>query len=200
MTLLGHNGAGKSTLIGYLLGFYNRLDQHPFLPHFSEKIAPLDRHQVGYAPEAPYLDESASALDYLRLMAPLKRADRFDSAALFEQVGLIVDPKKPIAKYSKGMKQRLLIALALLGSPCTLILDEPTGGLDPFGHRQIGDLLLKLKAHHRLIVSTHSLDLAWALENPIWILKEGQIVHQGAFKSREALEACFFAHPPARID
>jgi ABC-2 type transport system ATP-binding protein len=200
MTLLGHNGAGKSTLISYLLGFYTHSRQHPFLPHFAGHVQPLDRAQVGYAPEAPYLDESASALDYLRLMAPLKGVDHFDIEPLFARVGLVADPKKPIAHYSKGMKQRLLIALALLGNPRTLVLDEPTGGLDLFGHRQIGDLLLALKASHHLIVSTHSLDLAWALGNPVWILKEGRIIYQETPQNREALEAVFLAHRPARID
>lgn len=200
MTLLGHNGAGKSTLIAYLMGFYNRLEHHPFLPHFAQLIQPLDRARVGYAPESPWLEESASANDYFALMAPLKGAKTYDLAALFERVGLKADPKAPIRTYSKGMKQRLLLALALLGDPETLVLDEPTSGLDPFGREEVESLLIDLAREKRLIVSTHSLELAWRLGSEVWILKEGIVAHQGCFESFEALKERFFALRPARID
>lgn len=200
MTLLGHNGAGKSTLIGYLLGFYNRLEQHPFLPHFAELIAPLDRRESGYAPESPWLEESSSANDYLKLMAPLKGVKTYNAAALFDRVGLKADLKAPIRTYSKGMKQRLLLAIALLGDPETLILDEPTSGLDPFGRDEVEALLLELAKNHRLIISTHSLELAWKLDQEVWILCEGRVAHRGRFESFEALKNRFFELRPARID
>jgi ABC-type multidrug transport system ATPase subunit len=200
MTLLGHNGAGKSTLISYLLGFYNRLDQHPFLPHFAEHIAPLDRRDAGYAPESAWLTAKACAADYLSLMASLRGVKSYDTAALFDRVGLKADPLKPIKTYSKGMKQRLLLAIALLGEPRTLVLDEPTSGLDPFGREEIESLLVDLSKTHKLIVCTHSLELASKLGDEVWILREGEIVAKKRFETFEALERDFFALRPARVD
>ncbi|GHV04579.1 hypothetical protein AGMMS50229_06270 [Campylobacterota bacterium] len=200
MTLLGHNGAGKSTLIGYLLGFYNSLDQHPFLPHYAEHIAPLDRHGVGYAPEAAWLDDNSSGLDYLRLMAGLRGVKQFDAGELFASVGLQADPKKPIKTYSKGMKQRLLLSIALLGNPKTLVLDEPTSGLDPFGREEIEALLFDLVKKHELILCTHSLELAFSLGIETWILREGEIALRQTFTNLDELKDAFFAHRPKRID
>ncbi|MDR1911781.1 MAG: ABC transporter ATP-binding protein [Helicobacteraceae bacterium] len=200
MTLLGHNGAGKSTLIGYLLGFYNRLDQHPFLPHFAERIEPLDRRYVGYAPEAAWLTGRACADDYLALMANLRGAKSYDVGRLFARVGLQADPQKPIRTYSKGMKQRLLLAIALIGEPTTLVLDEPTSGLDPFGREEIESLLVDLAKTHKLIVCTHSLELAHKLGDEVWILCEGKIACQRRFDAIQELEETFFALRPSRID
>lgn len=200
MTLLGHNGAGKSTLISYILGFYNRLDQHPFLPHFAEHIEPLDRREVGYAPEAAWLTGKARAADYLALMANLRGKKSYDTAQLFDRVGLRADPKKPIKTYSKGMKQRLLLAIALLGEPKTLVLDEPTSGLDPFGREEIESLLVGLAKTHALIVCTHSLELAHKLGDETWILCEGKIVCKKRFDAIEELEKTFFALRPSRVD
>lgn len=200
MTLLGHNGAGKSTLIGYLLGFYNRLDQHPFLPHYAEHIAPLDRSEVGFAPEASWLEESASAMDYLLMMSGLRGCANFDCAKLFERVGLHANPKAAIKTYSKGMKQRLLLAIALLGDPKTLVLDEPTSGLDPFGRIEIEELLSSLANKHNMILCTHSLELAQRIGNEIWILCEGRIALKKKFDSFDELKEQFFALRPTHID
>ncbi|MDR1450965.1 MAG: ABC transporter ATP-binding protein [Helicobacteraceae bacterium] len=200
MTLLGHNGAGKSTLISYVLGFYNNVRQHPFLPHFAEHVEPLDRREVGYAPEAAWLAEKARAIDYLALTANLRGGKSYDTAALFDRVGLRADPKKPIKTYSKGMKQRLLLAIALLGEPMTLVLDEPTSGLDPFGREEIESLLVDLAKTHKLIVCTHSLELARKLGDEVWILCEGKIACKRRFDSIEELEETFFRLRPSQVD
>ncbi|MDR3347222.1 MAG: ABC transporter ATP-binding protein [Helicobacteraceae bacterium] len=200
MTLLGHNGAGKSTLISYLLGFYNTLNQHPFLPHFAEHIKPLNREAIGYAPEAAWLEESACAIDYLLMMARLRGIKQFDVSALFASVGLRADPKKPIKTYSKGMKQRLLLAIALLGEPKTLVLDEPTSGLDPFGREEIEALLFDLAAKHTMILCTHSLELAYKLGDEVWILCEGKIMLRKRFDQLDELREAFFALRPSQID
>lgn len=196
MTLLGHNGAGKSTLIGYLLGFFADEKQHPFLPHFADLIAPLDRSHVGYAPEANYLEESANLNDYFKLICKLKGAKSCQIEPILEKVSLLVDYKKPIRSYSKGMKQRLLLALALIGSPKILVLDEPTSGLDPFGKEAIENLLLDLIRSHKIIISTHSLDLAFKLNQEVWILQNGVVKVQKKFDSLDELKAEFYRYRP----
>ncbi|MDR2905025.1 MAG: ABC transporter ATP-binding protein [Helicobacteraceae bacterium] len=200
MTLLGHNGAGKSTLIAYLLGFYSRQDQHPFLPHFAEHIAPLNRAATGYAPEAAWLTAKACAADYLSLMANLRGVKNYDPKRLFERVGLHASLTAPIKTYSKGMKQRLLLAIALLGDMETLILDEPTSGLDPFGREEIESLLVDLAKNHKMITCTHSLELAYKLQDEVWILCEGMIARKEKFNDINELEKAFFALRPAHID
>ena len=199
MILIGHNGAGKSTLIHYLLGFYTHTTQHPFLVDFKHEIKPLNRFELGYAPEMAHLDLSMSAKDYLAMMATLKGVSSYDIKALLNMVKLDVDAKKAIKTYSKGMRQRLLLALALLGRPKTIILDEPTSGLDPFGREAVEELLIALKKEHRFIISTHSLRLAVELEDEVWILKEGKIVHKAYFESEEALSEVLHHYKPEVI-
>ena len=103
----------------------------------------------------------------------------------------------PIKQYSKGMKQRLMLSIALIGDPHTLLLDEPLSGLDPFGHEQIIDLLITLKRDCRLILSTHNLQDAWTLGDEIWLLQQGEFVYQGAKPdNKQALDELYFEHPP----
>lgn len=178
LTLLGHNGSGKTTLINYLLGFYTDTSQHPFLAELTRDFAPLDTKTCGYAPESSYLDEQMCGKAYFDLIKSIKRSDE-KLGDLFSLVGLKADPKLPLKKYSKGMKQRFLLALALIGKPEYLILDEPTSGLDIFGKEIIEALLLELNQKYRLIISTHSLELAQKLGNEILLLKEGHIIFRG---------------------
>lgn len=196
--LLGHNGAGKSTLLSYMLGFYPDPSAHPYLPALSHHVTLLDRASTGYAPEAAYLDDAMTGGEYVRLLAGLRQVRRPDPAALFARVELDASPKTPIHRYSKGMKQRLLLALALVGEPETLVLDEPTSGLDPFGREAVGRLLEGLKKERRLILSTHSLELAARLGGETWILKEGEVVYKGTPSGLEELRALFFRHRPER--
>lgn len=199
MILLGHNGAGKSTLINYILGFYTSLHQHPFLIHFSEHISPVITSDVGYAPESAFLDTELSAYDYLKLMATLRGVELGNVKNILAQVALSVDSKVPIKKYSKGMKQRLLLAIALFGNQKTIVLDEPTSGLDPYGREAIESLLISLKDEHDFIISTHSLELAQAMNDDIWIIKEGEIVYKGKPETREALKRLVHNYKPKAI-
>lgn len=199
MILLGHNGAGKSTLIQYLLGFYSDVTQHPFLPHFKEHTEPLDKSHLGYAPEAAFLDFAMSAKEYVNLFAKLRSLGPIDIADTLKKVFLDVDENVAIKSYSKGMKQRLLLALALLGDPEMIILDEPTSGLDPFGQKAIEALLIELKDRHKMIICTHSIALAHALKDEIWILKEGKIVYKGRPDSQKEIESLLFSHQPKSL-
>ncbi len=201
MVLIGHNGSGKSTLIQYLLGFYNHPSQHPFLEHFSQKIDPLDVKHIGYTPEIALLDNNLNANDYGKLIAGLRYVKDYNLKTLMDSVSLNVSPSSPLKSYSKGMKQRLLLALALLGEPELIVLDEPTSGLDPFGQEVIEALLIKLKKTKNIdfILCTHSLRLAYALNEEIWILKEGKIVYQGKPNSLDDLIKLFDSYKPERL-
>lgn len=199
MVLLGHNGAGKSTLLSYLLGFYNQNNHHPFIKHFRQHIQAFSAKKIGYAPEAALLDFSLSAKEYFQLIASLQGVKTYDVTKVLAMVKLDVDPKMALKHYSKGMKQRLLIALALLGEPDIVILDEPTSGLDPFGQVVIEALILGLKQHYSFIICTHNLELAMQMDEDIWILQEGKIVYKGRPESTQALQTLFYSYLPKKL-
>lgn len=199
MILIGHNGAGKSTFINYLLGFYTDSRQHPFLKNFSQHIKPIVNKKVGYAPEAAMLDLQMSASEYFSLMSVLKSFYNYDITDALRRVELDVDIHMPLKKYSKGMKQRFLLALALMGEPDIIILDEPTSGLDPYGQESIESLLLGLKNNFDFIICTHSMKLAFELDDEVWILKEGQIVVKQKFNSLSSLQDTMDKYQPEHL-
>lgn len=199
MILVGHNGAGKSTLINFLLGFYTNITQHPYLEHFSTQISPLTDKNIGYAPEAAMLDLQMSAKEYYKLMGALKNISSYNIEDELKRVKLDVDINMPLKKYSKGMKQRFLLALALMGNPEIVILDEPTSGLDPYGQAVIENLLIELKQAFTFIVCTHSMKLAYELDEEVWFLKEGKIVKKEHFKDLESLELAMKSVQPERL-
>ncbi len=196
MVLIGHNGAGKSTLISYLLGFYNHPSHHPFIEHFQQHITPLCGKKIGYAPEAALLDLSLSAVDYFKMITALQGIKAYDINKELKRVKLSVDKAMALKHYSKGMRQRLLLALALVGEPEIVILDEPTSGLDPYGQAAIEALLISLKNCFEFIVCTHSLDLAFHMDDAIWIIKEGKIVYKDRVESLESLKLLFEKYQP----
>ena len=201
MVLLGHNGAGKTTLLNYILGFYTDVTQHPFLPAFKafleNKGFLVDEY--AYTPEAAFLDPELSAQDYFKLLASIRGITDYDMAALLKRVALDVDPHRLVKHYSKGMKQRLMLALALLSNPKTVILDEPTEGLDPYGKEAIEALILELAQTHRVIISTHSLGLAARLKDEVWILRHGEVVYEGRIVDRTELESLMERYRPEHI-
>lgn len=201
MILLGHNGAGKTTLVQYLLGFYSDISQHPFLPSLSEfaKKKSVKISNYSYSPEVAFLDYEMSADDYFKMISAMKNIDNIVIEPLLNKVSLFVDKKTPVKKYSKGMKQRLLLALALIGDPEYLILDEPTSGLDPYGKEAIEELLFSLKDNHKFIICTHSLELAHRLDDEIWILKEGEVVYDGKPSTIDELKLLINKFKPKRL-
>ena len=199
LILLGHNGAGKSTLIRWLLGFYPDSSFHPYLQAWQD-IPPLNLNGLGFVPELPFLDQNLTGRDQFQLFSRLKGRplSEQEMVQLLDRTGLDHDVLNlPVKQYSKGMKQRLMLSIALIGNPHTLLLDEPLSGLDPFGHEQIIDLLVALKTNCRLILSTHNLHDAWTLGDEIWLLQQGQFVYQGVKpNSKQALDELYFEHPP----
>ena len=184
---MGHNGAGKSTFINYLLGFYTSINQHPFLKGFSKEFQPLPQGEFGYSPEVALLDTNLNGLDYIQMVATTRKIE-VDVDDLFTSLSLNISPKEPIVKYSKGMRQRLSLGLAMIGQPKYLVLDEPTSGLDRIGERTIFHLLKKMEDNFQYIISTHSIELALLLKDEVWIFHQGKIIQKIYNKNKTELE------------
>lgn len=160
VALVGHNGAGKTTLIKMLLGLIRptagrvaMLGEDPANGRFEVRKA------LGYVPESVSFHLALTGRETLAFYARLKRVSRNEADALFERVGLdrqAID--RPVKTYSKGMRQRLGLAQALLGAPRVLLLDEPTSGLDPALRRNFYLLMDELRAAGTtILLSSHAL-------------------------------------------
>lgn len=193
--LLGPNGAGKSTTMSVLSGLRQATSGRVSVLGMDPWAQRRDVHrQIGVLPEQAGFYDWMDARDYLRWFAALY--DHLLSASEIQshlaQVGL--DPKNtdPISTYSRGMKQRLGLARALLNRPTLLVLDEPTNGLDPRGRREIHDVLLGLARESSVgvLLCTHLLDDVDRLCTHIGIIHQGQTVVEGSLSellaSREA--------------
>lgn len=172
VALLGPNGAGKTTLMRLLTGFYK--------PDAGKIKWTTKHHQIAYLPESNPLYPFLTPLQYLDFIADLKSIDSTKKSKAIDQVidscQLKLVYKQSIGTLSKGFRQRLGLAAALLGDPDFLILDEPTSGLDP---KQIIDFRKLIKKHTKnrsIILSTHILSEAKAISDRIMIISRGKIV------------------------
>ncbi len=161
--LLGPNGAGKSTLMKILIGLW-KAD--------SGKVQVPDR--IGYLPENNPLYDEMYVTEYLQFMAGLTHANE-DIDALIDRVGLIPERHKHIRELSKGYRQRVGLAQALLGNPELLILDEPTTGLDPNQLVEIRSLIRDLGKERTVILSTHIMQEVREMCDRVVILDHGEI-------------------------
>jgi Cu-processing system ATP-binding protein len=145
--LIGHNGAGKTTLFKMMLGLVTpsagaiRIQGAPVTGRGFRAV----RRGIGYLPENVVMYDNLSGLETLRFIARLKRAPLVECKAALERVGLGDAAQRPVREYSKGMRQRLGFAQALLGRPQVLFLDEPTTGLDPEAIRAFYVTLAQLR-------------------------------------------------------
>ncbi len=177
--LLGPNGSGKTTTIKLLLGLLFPTDGEAFV--FGQPAADVRKNEkIGYLPEESYLYRFLNAeetLDfYGRLfnLDPTKRQQR--AQQLIEKVGLKADRKRILREYSKGMRQRIGLAQALIHDPDLVILDEPTSGLDPLGARWMKDLIIDLrKLGKTVIMCSHRLEDVQDVCDRIAILNEGEL-------------------------
>jgi ABC-2 type transport system ATP-binding protein len=179
--LIGPNGAGKTTFIKSLLGIV-----HPSAgtvrvlggSPYERRI----RSRIGYLPERLHLPASWSALSFLDMVARFKdlRPDTTAHLRLLERVGLAEAARRRIGEYSKGMRQRLGLAAALLGNPALLILDEPTDGIDPVGRLEIRRLLQEeVQRGTTLFLNSHLLAETERVCDRVAILSEGRVLRQG---------------------
>lgn len=182
--LLGPNGAGKSTTMNILTGYISAsegtvsIDGHDILEEAGEA-----RACVGYLPEQPPLYLDMTAKEYLEFAARLKKVPRAQRPAqvesAMERTGVAPVCGRLIRNLSKGYRQRVGLAAALLGDPKVIILDEPTVGLDPAQVIEIRALITELGKDHTVILSSHILSEVSALCDQVLIIDKGRLVAQG---------------------
>jgi ABC-2 type transport system ATP-binding protein len=185
--LLGPNGSGKTTTIKLLLGLLYPTDGEAFV--FGQPAADVRKNErVGYLPEESYLYRFLNAeetLDFYGRLFNLPPGVRQTKAQeLIEKVGLKADRKRTLREYSKGMRQRIGLAQALINDPDLVILDEPTSGLDPLGARWMKDLIRDLRTLGKtVIMCSHRLEDVQDVCDRIAILNEGELQAYGEVQS-----------------
>lgn len=174
---LGPNGAGKSTTVKVLTGQLRLQEGHATLLGMDiTKDIERVQAQMGVCFEQPNLYEQMSALENLELFARLFNMKTFDGYALLKKVGLEGREKDRVANYSKGMKQRLMVARSLVNQAEILFLDEPTSGLDPVSADSIRNLILQERERGATIfLTTHDMWEADKLCNRVAFLNQGKI-------------------------
>lgn len=178
--LLGHNGAGKTTLIKLVLGLIR--PNRGTIRVLDEEAGSAQGHAcIGYLPENVAFYGNLTGRQVLRYLARLKRASLAECETLLERVGLRDAAHRPVSTYSKGMRQRLGLAQAMLGSPDLLLLDEPTTGLDPMATRHFYELIEELKGQGKtVVISSHLLSELEPYIDAALILSQGRLIAQGS--------------------
>ena len=183
--LLGPNGAGKSTIMNILTGYLSATSgQVTVAGHPLPEEADAAKACVGYLPEQPPLYPEMTVQEYLTFAAELKGVKKACRAA--RRTGLEAVLPRLIRSLSKGYKQRVGIAQALLGSPRLIILDEPTVGLDPAQVIEIRKLIRELGRAHTVILSSHILSEVQAVCQQILILSKGHLAAAGSLEELTA--------------
>lgn len=181
---LGQNGAGKTTTMKMIVGLASPDSGEIFIGDKPATDSSL-RADLGYMPEAPYFYERLTGAEFLRFCAELfeKNLTGEESDSLLAQVGLLSAKDKAIAAYSKGMKQRLGFAQALVNDPEYILLDEPLDGLDPIGRKEIKNIIRDLRSRGKTIFfNSHILYDTEELCDEIGILHEGKLIYSGPVK------------------
>jgi len=179
--LLGPNGAGKSTCMNIMTGYIAatsgevKINGHDIMADAEEA-----KKYIGYLPEIPPLYPDMTVSEYLNFVAELKKVPKASRAQEIEEVMVktfITDMKNKLIKHlSKGYKQRVGLAQAMLSNPSVIILDEPMVGLDPKQILEIRELILSLKKEHTIILSSHILSEISAVCDEIMIISKGKMV------------------------
>jgi Cu-processing system ATP-binding protein len=195
--LIGHNGAGKSTLFKMMLGLVPATQGSIVVG--GAQVGGRDfraaRRHLGYLPENVVLYDNLSGLETLRFFARLKHAPQTQCQAVLERVGLQHAGQRPVREYSKGMRQRLGFAQALLGQPRVLFLDEPTNGLDPQAIRDFYATLRGLQADGvTVIITSHILAELQERVDRLAIMAAGKVQAVGsvqALREQTQMPLCF---------
>ena len=181
--LIGRNGAGKSTLFKLMLGLIAPSAGEILVDGVSVRGRDFRaaRRHLGYLPEDVVLYDNLSGLETLRFFARLKGAPSSQCAPMLARVGLAQAATRPLREYSKGMRQRLGLAQALLGAPRVLFLDEPTNGLDPQAIRDFYTLLRGLRdTGVTIIITSHILAELQERVDRLAIMAAGKIQALGS--------------------
>lgn len=185
---IGRNGAGKTTAMRLILGLARPTSGKIKL--FNSDDLNAQRKKIGSLIEAPGLYKRCSALENMKRFSILYGGDDKKIEELLSFVGLNGVGNKKVGQFSLGMKQRLGIAIALLGNPEVLILDEPVNGLDPAGIKEVRDLLLKLNKEKNvtIMISSHLLDELAKITTKYGIINNGVLVEE--IDAQKLMERC----------
>ena len=187
---LGPNGAGKSTTMNIMTGCLSATKGSVKIEGFDIFEEPAEaKRRIGYLPEQPPLYMNETPMEYLRFVGEAKgikgKELERQIGSVLERTGLTEVRNRRISALSKGYKQRVGIAQALLGDPKVIILDEPTVGLDPLQIIEIRDLIRDLGREHTVIFSSHILSEVQTICEKILIIAKGKLI---AFDEPENLE------------
>ena len=192
--LIGPNGAGKSTLMKAILGLIET--EVGDMDLFGDKVTPKNQkalnRKLGALIERPAYYDHLTGRDNLSILCTLKRIDKKHILPALEAVGLKAKANEKVRTYSLGMKQRLGIAMAIIGEPKLLILDEPINGLDPIGTLDMRRLFRQLAEEKKttILISSHILDEVEKIATHIAMLQKGHLIYDGTLKDYRRL------HPP----
>ena len=201
MALIGPNGAGKTTLLRAAVGLVPFEGRVTIDGRDLRQVPAAARALVGYVPQVPGLPAHASAADVVALFQELRGVPP-DPLTVLQEVGLEGAAARPIGTLSGGMVRRLALAMARLGDPPCLLLDEPTSHLDREGEELVRRWLADARTEGRTVVlATHHLDGLEPLVDRVALLEEGRVVAQtdvGALRYRRALD--LLVTPPLPAD
>jgi ABC-2 type transport system ATP-binding protein len=183
---LGPNGAGKTTTLKCVLGliFPDKGDIKIF---GQSNLSMRAKEKIGFLPENPYFYDYLTAMEFLSFYSDLTLVKKEDKPAQIERLLQLVGLKQAaglqLRKFSRGMLQRIGLAQALINDPSLVFLDEPLGGLDPLGRKEIRDVIVRLKEEEKTVfLSSHILQDIEMICDRVAILVEGQIINQGALQ------------------
>ncbi len=197
IALVGHNGAGKTTMMKLLLGLIRPTSGRVrVMGADPASRASLDsKYTLGFLPELVAFQQAMTGLEVMNFYSRLKRTGLARNGELLERVGLSDAANNRIKTYSKGMRQRLGLAQALLGEPKIMLLDEPTSGLDPALRRSFYTIISELKSSGvTIMLSSHALSELETHVDKIAIMNEGQLMATGSLDQLRQQ-----AHMPVRI-
>ncbi|PWS36054.1 ABC transporter ATP-binding protein [Falsiroseomonas bella] len=189
VALVGHNGAGKTTLMKLMLGLARpSAGRLLVLGRDPSEGAAETRRRIGWLPESVTFNGALTGREILRFFARLKGENAAAADAMLDRVGLAEAARRRVGTYSKGMRQRLGLAQALIGAPRALLLDEPTTGLDPEMRQGLYDILAGLSgAGTTVLLSSHALEELEGRVERVVILDRGRLVADGTLAELRAL-------------
>lgn len=174
---LGPNGAGKSTTMKMLTGFLKPTEGEIKINDIDVIVNPISAQKtIGYLPEHNPLYLEMYVREYLQFQASIFKVDKNQIETVIEKVGLTSEASKKISQLSKGYRQRVGLAAAILHNPDVLILDEPTTGLDPNQLVEIRELIKELGKEKTVLLSTHIMQEVEAMCDSVIIIDKGEIV------------------------